>query len=303
MIRYVKHDAIDKAAWDADLDRCANKLWYGRSDVLDAAAPGWEALIDEVTGARLPLPWRRKFGVVYAYQPFLLQQLGPFSPDPRTDDAVRFLEALPARFRYLDMGLSPSDPVGTSDRMRSMSNDDFLLALDPSIDILRSGYSENHRRNLRKASKNPLHLDPALTLAELIAFLRDSHQFKVWRIDPMRVALMEHLFTLALARGEALMKGVRHEGALVAAGFFVRWGGRIIFLKGLASAEGKRVGAMHALLDDVIAAHAGSGLLLDFAGSNDADLARFYAGFGARRSGYLRALVNRLPPVIRRMKP
>jgi hypothetical protein len=60
---------------------------------------------------------------------------------------------------------------------------------------------------------------------------------------------------------------------------------------------------MHALMDNVVVEHAGSGLVLDFAGGNDPQLARFYSGFGAERELYFRALVNRLPPLIRLMKP
>ena len=40
------------AAWDARLERCANKLWYGSSAVLSSAAPGWHALID---GKEVPI--------------------------------------------------------------------------------------------------------------------------------------------------------------------------------------------------------------------------------------------------------
>jgi hypothetical protein len=43
--------------------------------------------------------------------------------------------------------------------------------------------------------------------------------------------------------------------------------------------------------------------VLDLAGSNDADLARFYGGFGAHRTVYLRAVINRLPPLVRNLKP
>ncbi|MEO5584652.1 MAG: hypothetical protein ABIQ75_04270, partial [Flavobacteriales bacterium] len=70
MISYLRHTDIDLAAWDRRMAACANASWYGLSATLDAAAPGWDALLDEATGAQMPLPWRMKYGVRYLYQPF-----------------------------------------------------------------------------------------------------------------------------------------------------------------------------------------------------------------------------------------
>ena len=107
MIRYVRHSDIDIAAWDTRLERCANKLWYGTSSILSAAAPGWDALIDEENDMRMALPWRKKYGITYVYQPFLLQQLGPFAVRPSPEDTATFVAALPSRFRFADIYLCP----------------------------------------------------------------------------------------------------------------------------------------------------------------------------------------------------
>ena len=89
----------------------------------------------------------------------------------------------------------------------------------------------------------------------------------------------------------------------MAGAYFVKAGGRLIFLKGLANEQGRNLRAMPMLIDRVIEAHAGASLILDFAGSNDEDLARFYRGFGAQRAVYLRSVINRLPPLVRNLKP
>ena len=98
--------------------------------------------------------------------------------------------------------------------------------------------------------------------------------------------------------------GVRNSGGeLLAAGWFVEHAGRSYFLKGLASEEGREKRAMFLLLDQHIASCAGRLDLLDLAGSDQPALARFYAGFGAVRHVYLRALVDRLPLPVRWLKP
>lgn len=291
MIHYVRHSHIDMTAWDARLERCANKLWYGTSAVLSAAAPGWDALIDAENDAQMALPWRQKFGFTYAYQPFLLQQIGPFAVRPSPADTGRFIAALPPNFRFADVYLCPGTPAPPI--LTDQQN--ITFPLNEPIGTLRKRYSENHRRTLKKTGFAAAGWHRRVPLAEVNAFFIGSEQFKRWGIKPDQVQALARVLFTAEDRGQGFGCGVRANGDLVCAAFFVRWGGRLIFLKGLANEEGRKVHAMHYLIDRVIAEHAGQDLLFDFAGTNDPDLSRFYMGFGGERSVYLRALVNKLP--------
>lgn len=302
MIQYRSHTDLDKAAWDALLERCVDRLWYARSAVLDAASPGWDALIDEEQGALMPLPWRSRFGIHYVYQPFLLQQLGPFCVRPAHDTASAFLAALPARFKLLDLGLSSTVGMAAGQQVKCMQRWDLVLPLRGSIEDLRAAYSTNHRRSLRKANTAAVQVERAADPPMVADFLLRSEQFKRWGIDQRQRTTMERVFAVAVAEGTARTYAAIHAGRPVAVGFFVCWGGRLIFLKGLADDAGRSVLAMHALIDAVIEDHAGTDLLFDFAGSMDADLARFYAGFGAGPQGYFRALVDRTSPLIRYLR-
>jgi hypothetical protein len=291
MIRYVPHSGIDMAAWDARLERCANKLWYGSSWTLSAAAPGWDALIDDEADAQMALPWRRKFGITYAYQPFLLQQLGPFASRPSPADTARFIAALPGKFRFADIYLCPGTPAPPL--LTEQQNITFNLR--ETIDALRKRYSENHRRTMKRTDAAAAGWDGHVPLSGITAFFIASDQFKRWGIKPDQVRTLIHVLVAAEERGHGFGCGVRWNGTLVCAAFFIRWGGRLIFLKGLANEQGRTLHAMHYLIDRVIADHTGQDLLFDFAGTNDPDLSRFYMGFGGERSVYLRALVNKLP--------
>jgi hypothetical protein len=51
---------------------------------------------------------------------------------------------------------------------------------------------------------------------------------------------------------------------------------------------------MFYLIDKIIVEYSPGNLVLDFEGSNDASLARFYKGFGAKESSYLTLKINRL---------
>lgn len=299
MIEHLTHDQVDKAAWDARCRASSNAHWYGLSSTLDAVAPGWNALVDPGTGGQMPLIWRRKWGVRYLYQPFMLQHVGPWT-GPDHQGAERFLAAVPNSYRFADIRIDATDPPSASTfRFERRTNHELLM--DRSLERLRAGYSTNHRRSVRKAEKqgiSPLEAGAA----EVEGFLAGSAQFKAWGItDPQREAMHRVLERTAMD-GSGFGRVVRSGGAIVAAAWFVRSCGRVIFLKGLADPRGREVHAMHALIDRVISECAGSGLILDLAGGQEADLARFYSGFGAVPRLYLRALMNRLPPLVRRLK-
>ena len=75
-----------------------------------------------------------------------------------------------------------------------------------------------------------------------------------------------------------------------------------IFLFSATHPEARNTGAMARVIDTFIASHAGSEHPLDFEGSMNPDLARFYRGFGATEIVYLHVQHNRLPAWARWLK-
>jgi hypothetical protein len=62
-----------------------------------------------------------------------------------------------------------------------------------------------------------------------------------------------------------------------------------------SSPDARKNGAMTAIIDAFIKDHAETNRILDFEGSNDQNLARFYAGFGSKECVYLQLEINRFP--------
>ncbi|MCO6481573.1 MAG: hypothetical protein J5I62_02140 [Flavobacteriales bacterium] len=302
MIVHLLHHQIDRAAWDRRLAASANAAWYGTAAALDAAAPGWNALVDDSTGSQMPLTWRRKYGIAYLFQPIMVQHLGPYSPSPAPAEARRFLQALPKLYRYADiclLGDTPGPLLGIHQEIRM----NHVLDLGGTAAAIRSGYSTNHRRNLRKLENSGSRVERQVDAGVVLAFIEGSGQLARWHLDAGRKATMGRIMKATEGQGTGFGRMVIGAQGPLAAGWFVRGPREVVFLKGISNAQGRGLGAMHALIDDVITEFAASGSILDLAGGNDPQLARFYAGFGARPVPYFRALMNRLPPVIRYLKP
>lgn len=302
MIVHLRHDEVDPAAWDRRLAASANASWYGTRAALDAASPGWNALVDEDSGAQMPLPWRMKYGVRYLFQPFMLQHLGPFSRNPSPEETGRFLEALSALYRYADICVQGAASVPVPG-VRTEVRTNHVLALPADVADVRAGYSLNHRRSVQKAGRLGVAVERGVPADRVGAFIEASEQFARWGVDAAQRAGMRKILAMTGADGTGFGRMVSGGGTPLAAGWFVRGPRQVIFLKGVSSRQGRELRAMHALIDDVAAEFASAVPELDLAGGHDPQLARFYSGFGAVPVFYLRALVNRLPPLIRRLKP
>lgn len=299
MIKHLTHAQIDKAAWDARCRASANAHWYGLSATLDAAASGWNALIDEETDEQMPLPWRSKLGVKYLYQPFMVQHCGPWSPG--VCDVSRFLAAIPRSYRYADIYLGHEHAAAVS-HVKFEERRNHVLDLRPGLEVVRAGYSTNHRRSLRKAEKSGVEGPTPASAKEVGTFLEHSSQFREWGTTPEQVATMHRILHSSEKDGSGFGRVVKHAGKPVAMAWFATFQGTLVFLKGMASAEGREVSALHRLIDGTIVECAGKHMQLDLAGGNETDLARFYSGFGGVPVVYLRALMNRLPPIVRKLK-
>lgn len=295
MIQHLRHEAIDKSWWDEHLARCADRNWYARSAVLDIASPRWEALVDRSTGALMPLTWRRKFGFRYLFQPYGLQQLGVFAPAGVPVPVGAFLDAVPAGFRYWDIRLNGSNTLGSGVPFRAVPHQRQQLALDRDAATIRAGYGENHRRNVRKAAQAAPYFTDKVGTAEFVALFRATTGRRYRTTSPNDMRVMHEMVDLARCDGECLLWGVRKGGTLHAAVCFIVRDGTVVLFKSASDGTGHEMRAMFHLVDRLIEERAGNDLLLDFAGSDTASVARFNTGFGATTSVYLGLVHNRLP--------
>ena len=85
------------------------------------------------------------------------------------------------------------------------------------------------------------------------------------------------------------------DGELLASAHFAVYENTRVFLFSSISVKGKQQRAMFYLLDRFIYRYQKSNLILDFSGSNDPELGRFYKGFGSDKTIYYKLIKNKLP--------
>lgn len=299
-IQYTLNPDIDRIKWDQCVRNSGNSLIYAHSFYLDRMAVHWDALVLDDYRAVMPLPWKSKFGIRYLYQPFLTAQLGIFGEYPPEINAGNFIAAIPAVFKLTEMPLNYGNWHGLSDtRIRSREN--FILDLNKSYEDLVTRYSENTRRNVKKAYHAGCSVmeEPGAEAVIGLALDRMKEQDRNIRENVERFrSLYKDLQEKNLTRTLGIQKG----GRLLSSGVFFVSGRRAYYILVGNHPDSRVTGASHALIDAFIRANAGTDLVLDFEGSDIPGLAAFYQGFGAQSQPYPFLQINRLPFILRWLK-
>ena len=303
MISFVENKNINRARWDDLISRSPNGLIYSYSWFLDTVCENWDALIEDDYTAVFPLPRRKKFGIEYIFQPFFANQFGVTSAEYSTEEkANTFLDHIPARFRFVDIGLNFQNRVSAGE-YKITERRAQVLQLKFTYDTLKNNYDDNLKRNLRKAENAGITVKPGAAAGDVTDYFRKSRGDVLGHFTEQDYETLTRLMNIASEKKSCFTLGAySSENKLLAAGGFLQSNNRIIFLKGAPSTEGRELGAMHLLLDYVIRTHAEKNLLLDFGGSVIPNLSRFYKSFGADDYLYLHVKRNHLPFYLRWLK-
>jgi len=296
MIRYLERDNIDEKKWDTCIQKSFNGNLYGYSWFLDVVAGEWAGLVEGDYERVFPLPFRKKYGIHYIYQPFFTQQLGLYSKSAlNTEILSKFLDASLPQFQYIEINLNLHNKAD-EDRYKVLPQVNHELDLIHSYEKILNRYSDNLQRNLKKASKAGLSIMRNPKPDTIVKLFRDNRGKTIKHLKDNDYQRLLHVVYQSTYKRIADIRGVYDErNSLVAGAFFIRSHKKTIFLFSGLSDEGREKAAMPFLIDSYIRENAGRHLTFDFDGSNDPNLARFYKGFGSKEMIYQRVVIDSLP--------
>lgn len=302
MIKYFENREIDNVKWDYCIKNSVNGMVYGYSWYLDIVSPGWGALIENDYQSVMPLPQATKYRFKYIYPPPFTQQLGVFSVVGLTAERVRnFVAGIPERFKYVEMNLNTLNPI-SSIELNSRALVTHLLDLITPYNKISSNYSTQAKRNLRKAMLSQLDVRQEIPPALIIELFK-ANRGKEFRIPANHYKILENLIQICIQKNVGMTWGVfTPKNELCAGAFFVGSNKKEIFLFSGADDKGYELQAMTLLIDRFIRDHAEREITLDFEGSMNTNIARFYKGFGSKAVNFFQVKRNSLPYPVKWMK-
>jgi hypothetical protein len=288
MIRFLQHDMIDKSSWDNCINHAVNGNLYAFSWYLDIVSPDWCALVENEYEKVFPLPVSSKAGFNYLMQPYFTQQLGLFYQSMLSEDKLtEFLNTIPSAFKYIDINLNTSNKLTAATNVTQMIN--LELDLISEYADIASRYQSNLKRNLIKATQNILTLSKHVRPEDIISLFRANKGQELIHLNDHQYTLIQHIAYESIHKGKGEIWGTYDEfNQLVAGVLWVFSHSKAIFLFSALSENGKKLNAMPFIIDQFIRQNSGKPLTLDFEGSNNEGLARFYSSFGAKKVIYQR---------------
>jgi len=303
VIQYLENYQINKQKWDACVAKSFNGIIYAYSWYLGIVSPDWKGLVEDDYISVMPLCSRKKIGISYLFQPFFTQQHGVFSTARLTEDKTNeFLSSIPTIFKLIEINLNTFNKTSdTSFTIEKKSN--IELDLIESYENIAKNYSQNHQRNIKKARQNGLVISYQVNIQDVISVFKDNRgknleTFKKKDYETL-TKLIEHCTNCGIGHTVGVFNS---DKTLCAGAFFIESNNKVIFIFSSTNKEAKEKSAMFLLLDSFIKENSQKNITLDFEGSNDENLARFYKGFGSKECVYLQLRRNRLPFLINWLK-
>ncbi len=282
LVKRLKHNQINKTKWDQAISASSSPKIYALSWFLDIVSPEWQALIFEDYTCIMPLPVNYKMGFPRYLQPIFSQQLGVFS-NPQLDETslINFLKHIPRNIKT-DLHFYHNIP-----HKKTQKRANYVLDLSLNYKDLKANYSKNTLRNIKKGQNSTFQITSQGKYDKIIQCFKDT-KGKTLRLNSKYYKTLETLIIQAQKRNAAHVYTCEIDATFVCGVVLFSFLDRLYFLFSATSALAKSTSAMPYLIDHIIKTHAESRRYLDFEGSDNENLARFYSGFGGKNEPYYR---------------
>lgn len=280
MIHYVKREDLEVEKYNNCIENSIQSRIYAFSWYLDIIADNWDVLVQDDYEAVMPVPWKQKYFIKYVTQPFFCQQLGVFSKHEISNEVIRnFIKEIPNKFFRISLQLNAENSI---DSERLVKKNNYVLALNKTSEVLIAGFSNNRKRDLKKAISSSLIIDEDISVKEFFKFylLNDKYYDKHNSIKNVLENIVQ------IKNGSLKLYGIRSNGVLISCVLLLDDMKRVTYLVPVHNNLSKKNGAMTLLITTIIKKYQNSDYILDFEGSMVKGVASFYKSFGAEKEVY-----------------
>ncbi len=294
-IEIIPSKNIQAVQWNELVADSSNGLIYAQTHYLDAVTDQWDAIIINDYETIMPIPWRLKSGLKYAYTPPFIQQLG-FIGAPINLKLESIIKRIYSTYRYGSILLN----TGNSWEAKitgATAKTNLLLNLRQPFHAIKSMFRKDHLQNVTKANKAGLIYTEHISIEQVVQFyelingqktphINHSHYQKMIAFCNKTLLPNHNCFTRAV---------LNQEGTILSTALFLRDNKRIYNIMNSTSIEGRAAESNHLLFHEVIQSFSEQNLILDFEGSSIPGVKNFYEGFGCSEEFYYLWHYNKLP--------
>jgi hypothetical protein len=271
VIRIIANKNINKQSWNEAVSRHENQFnWFMNSSYLDALSPRWMALVYGNYEAVFPLFNRHIFSKTF-YQPFFTRAFAVLgSEDSGIQEQMNhMLRSLKAKGGF------------------AIEESDFLEpnAVCQKLDVALCTLSNNTKRSIKKANSASLNVSE-ISIKDYLKFYKIETSKRIKGYKKKHFAMLLRILESEQAKGRLILRSVNKNGELLAVAALLQHADKALYLCAAINDAGKKLGASHFLVHQLIQENKSTWSELDFGGSNVEGVARFYKSFGAKDVAY-----------------
>ena len=300
-IKYLSREELDDVKYNNCVAESKQALLYGYTWYLDIVCDRWDVLVLGDYVAVMPVPWRKKHGIKYVYQPLWVLQLGIFSMKENVDE-LEFVTALKTRYKFVELRLNAGNSL---DKLTSKSyvNQFQYLDLNDSHQQILKNFNRNRKRELKKAAQANLIEKWNDSPENLVTLFKNNVGRRLKSITEKDYKKLLSLLETCIANEVGELLSIYDENQkLVASGFFLFHKKTATELVCATDLNNRSNGANTFLIDRALFNYQKKYDVFDFGGSSMKTIANYYESFGAKTYQYLFLKVNSLPFLLRLFK-
>ncbi len=278
---WVSNSDINRQKWDACIDKCEWGNVYALSWFLDLMTDNqWDAIVLGDYEKIMPIPFRQKYGINYAYRPNFCQQLGVFSRNNELPPSVLngFIEEICKKYKQIHYPLNHFNDYLNEKGLKLTKRTNFLLNLNSSYEEIQNNYSDTLKKNLKTAAKADLqilkNIEPNIAIA-----LHKRAWDKFVSIPEQDYLNFIKISEFAVKNDSSETIGVYKDNQLLGACILLKYKNKIYYPFSAVSPEGRKYSAVAFLINKIIEDHSGKNIIFDFEGSDIATVKTFYKRF------------------------
>lgn len=284
-MNFIQRPQINCEKWDLLVASTENSSIYNYSFFLDSVCENWCILVDEEYSKGIAIPFTNKLNYKIVYTPNFLRTVD-FLGITMHDEGLELINMIKNEFLVGDLSIGNSDFIFDSE---SRVYQEIKFADIRIINTLS-------KRMLKKFDQSQLSISSNVELASVISFL-ETHLFQ--RIEGLTNSdfnlfkkLINKLNDLQLLKKFGVYDS---NQTLKGCTLFMQTDEKLIYIKGVASSDALKEGAMYALINQSINTAKEKNLDFDFGGSNIQSIKQFYSNLGGRDVTYSRIKWGKVP--------
>jgi hypothetical protein len=256
----------------------------------------WDALVQDDYELVMPLPWKKKFGISYLYQPAFTQQLGIFSNsllDSNTTES--FLREAFSNFYFAEINLNFGNKYEKATREKC----NLILSLNRPFEEIEKNFRKDF---VKKIILSDLIYEPSDDFEKAILLFEKNNSEKI-ALSKNSYERFSQLCYLVKKKSSLIVRKVTTSaGKLLSIAILFKDRKRIYYILSTTSEEGRKEQANYFLLYHLIKESSGQDLIFDFEGSEIDSIKYFFKKFGAVEQTYPFIKINNLPFLQKRIK-